>query len=715
LASNGIAKLGGEDFDKALTDLIKKKFKQESGRELEVIDYTSAQAEEDKIALSNKKRIVAGGAEQNIDGITVMISQSEFEEAISSLLAQTSLVCDATLDDAGISKSDISDTILVGGSTRIPSVRRSVERTFGKASVTTENPDEAVALGAALYAAMKSDGEHLSSTQKRAISKISVSEQANKFFGTFIIGDNLGETQLMNSAIIEKGTKIPCSITQSFYTVSEGQTAINCTVTESDNKETDPRWVKVIWEGDLELPPNRPAQQEVQITYSYDENQVMHCLFKDVESGKEMEIMLDKNSTDTHESAIDKIFGGLMELVIFFLLWFFGGAIFKSVTAAGKSVVTGKPFNESFSGFPAFGVRLVKDKISKTDSETDFMAIQMRGKIPVNRHGNLGFLVTMFDATDDGYKPIISYLEFLQEDDYQFYKSYTEFGDFEPGSGFTDWVRVAGFFPKMLQAPRSGKRDLKILLQIVDSENPPVTKYGFLLNKETSIWSKELNYIYDFEEKGYEESAEHREEAQTIAVKIGVAVALADGSLDDSEGHVIREWIKRAISGYSDERKEQLKDIYNKAFKSAYSAHNSGKLSMSDLSSRLNKIGEKKIKFDAIDLAYQVMSADGVADPEELKLIRILGDSLELDLDEVEQIRSSHMINLQDAFSEDDSLQQLLGIGPSWDKDRIKRHLASEFQKWNGRYNSLPEGAERESAQNMLNSIGKARKKYETD
>jgi molecular chaperone DnaK (HSP70) len=162
LASNGIAKLGGEDFDKALTDLIKKKFKQESGRELEVIDYTSAQAEEDKIALSNKKRIVAGGAEQNIDGITVMISQSEFEEAISSLLAQTSLVCDATLDDAGISKSDISDTILVGGSTRIPSVRRSVERTFGKASVTTENPGEAVALGAALYAAMKSDGEHLS-------------------------------------------------------------------------------------------------------------------------------------------------------------------------------------------------------------------------------------------------------------------------------------------------------------------------------------------------------------------------------------------------------------------------------------------------------------------------------------------------------------------------------------------------------------------------
>jgi hypothetical protein len=83
---------------------------------------------------------------------------------------------------------------------------------------------------------------------------------------------------------------------------------------------------------------------------------------------------------------------------------------------------------------------------------------------------------------------------------------------------------VAGFFPKMLQAPRSGKRDLKILLQIVDSENPPVTKYGFLLNKETSIWSKELNYIYDFEEKGYEESAEHREEAQTIAVKIGVGV-----------------------------------------------------------------------------------------------------------------------------------------------------------------------------------------------
>lgn len=306
LASNGLAKLGGEDFDNALTQLINTKFKQTAGQDLDKADYTSAQAEEDKVALSNKKRIVAGGKEQNIDGHAVMVGQSEFEEAISGLLAQTALLCDSTLDDANISKQDITDIILVGGSTRIPAVRRSVERTFGKSPVTTENPDEAVALGAALYAAMKSDGEHLSSTQKRAISKIAVSEQANKFFGTFVLGDTRGETQLMNSMIITKGTKIPCSVTKSFYTVKEGQTGIDCSVTESDNNETDPRWVKVIWQGNLDLPPNRPSQQEVQITYSYDENQVMHCVFKDVESGKEIEIMLDKNSADSQASAIDK-------------------------------------------------------------------------------------------------------------------------------------------------------------------------------------------------------------------------------------------------------------------------------------------------------------------------------------------------------------------------------------------------------------------------
>ena len=305
LASNGIARLGGDDFDKELIKIVAKKFEAETGNKLNASDYTLTEAEEDKISLSNKARIIAGGKEQNVADVTLKITQSDFEESISGLLAQAELACEATINEAGLKCEDIIDIILVGGSTRMPCVRKSVARVFGKEPVTTENPDEAVALGAALYAAIKSDGKHLSSTQKKSVSKISVQDVANHFFGTIAFSSENNESR--NFIIIKKGEKLPCSVTQSFSTISDGQTVVNCRITQSENAETDPRWVKTVGEGELdELPPNRPAGQEIEVTYSYDDNQVMHCVFKDMQSGKEFSFIISQTSSEKQTSAIDK-------------------------------------------------------------------------------------------------------------------------------------------------------------------------------------------------------------------------------------------------------------------------------------------------------------------------------------------------------------------------------------------------------------------------
>ena len=402
-----------------------------------------------------------------------------------------------------------------------------------------------------------------------------------------------------------------------------------------------------------------------------------------------------------------------MEFIIFLIIVFFGGTIFRAILAAGKSVVTGKSFSESFSGFPEFSQRLIPEKLTDKPDSSEIMAVQVRGPIPITRTANLAFITSIFDATDDDLKPVISYLDFMQEPETHFFQNEVETGLCEPGGGYTDWVRVGGFFPEMLQPARGGTRKLKVMVRLVDTSNPPQIRGGFHSKDSRFLWSHTFDYEYTYADKGYEEEAEHQEEAEAITVKIGVAVAFSDGSMDDSEGEVIKNWIRRAIAGYSDSREQELKTIYNNAFKSAYEEHHAGKLSISTLADRLNSIGEKKTKYDAIDLAYEIMSADGVADPEELKIIRRLGQSLELDMKEVEQIRSSHMINLKDAFSHDDALEEFLGIDRSWDVERIKKHLSSEFQKWNGRYNTLPEGEERENAQNMLNRIGQAREKYD--
>ena len=95
------------------------------------------------------------------------------------------------------------------------------------------------------------------------------------------------EVKLSNSILIHKGEKIPCSVTESFYTTHDGQKAVNCKITESTAPETDQRFVTIIDEITLNLPEGRPKGQEIKITYAYDENQIMECTVLDVETGKE--------------------------------------------------------------------------------------------------------------------------------------------------------------------------------------------------------------------------------------------------------------------------------------------------------------------------------------------------------------------------------------------------------------------------------------------
>ena len=283
VASNGLNKLGGDDFDHVLWKLVADKYLKESGEPLTREDFPLNAAEEEKKSLSQRKRTTA-----EIERELVDLSRVEYEEAISSLVAQVEMMCEATLDEAGIEPGDITKVFLAGGSTRMPAITECAKRVFKQDPISTANVDEVVALGAALYAAYKGDAENLTAIQKQSVSKLTVTETTNMCFGTIAMGysESKGDT-LVNSIIINKGEKIPCKITESYYTVREGQTSIDCKITESKSAETNPKFVKEIWSGTLSLPADRPTQQEIQITYSYDENQMMRASFKDMVSGKE--------------------------------------------------------------------------------------------------------------------------------------------------------------------------------------------------------------------------------------------------------------------------------------------------------------------------------------------------------------------------------------------------------------------------------------------
>jgi molecular chaperone DnaK len=281
-------------------NLVARNYKEQTGRTLSPDDYTKNHAEEDKKSLSIRKQVTCRVGRELID-----IRRDEFEEAISSYVTQAEMLCEATVDEAKLTFADVSGVLLVGGSTRVPLIRESVERLFGKPPITTENADEIVALGAALYSAYKGDKSNLSPAQRSSISRIKVTETTSKCFGTLSLAFSAArkERVVENTILIEKGTVIPCSVTRSFYTAHAGQTAVGCEVTESTAPETDPRFVKMIWQGKLELPPGRPDNQEIIVTFAYDANQVMKCSFEDVGTGRKQEIDISTRATQASDTS----------------------------------------------------------------------------------------------------------------------------------------------------------------------------------------------------------------------------------------------------------------------------------------------------------------------------------------------------------------------------------------------------------------------------
>ena len=118
--------------------------------------------------------------------------------------------------------------------------------------------------------------------------KINIKNVATGCFG--VIEQRDGKEVVV--VLIKKGEEVPCSVTKSYFTEYNNQRSINIRITQSNDPTDDPKWVQIVWDGELELPPGRPAGQEVKVTYSYDENGVMHASFVDVATGNKTETEL---------------------------------------------------------------------------------------------------------------------------------------------------------------------------------------------------------------------------------------------------------------------------------------------------------------------------------------------------------------------------------------------------------------------------------------
>ena len=399
-----------------------------------------------------------------------------------------------------------------------------------------------------------------------------------------------------------------------------------------------------------------------------------------------------------------------MEFLVFIgVMWL----IFKIAGALNSADSSGGGSGSSSSQMSALQLRFSDKKLGDKGDGMLAKEVEALGLIPLRQELRIGFITSVFDKTSGELEPVISSMEVFQEDSNIIYQHTVEVGRVPPNQGFVKWVRVGVVLPGILQPPYGGRRKMMVVVRLVNLDNPPPITHGFNEpNHAGLLWQSSLEFEHFFAEKGYSEAAEHRDESRALAIKIAMAVATSDGSLDDAEGEVIKHWIVRAIEPFSEGKQEALKALYNRAMRDAYQAAMDGNLSLSEMTSRLNEIGEGGSKYEVIELCFDVMAADGVAGAEELLIIRRVAEALGLDMDEIEAMRDKKIITLNSNVSSHASIEDLLGIEAGWGGEQIKKHLRTEFQKWNNRLNTLPDGDERQNAQRMLDLISEARKKY---
>lgn len=281
IGTDGDRNLGGFDFDNELMQLVRDDLvKQGAGDVLSDFMLSSElreKCETAKRALSNVEKT---SVHMSVGGrpYRVTVTRTAFESATSSLLRRTRELVEDLLDETGYGWDRIDQVVLVGGSTRMPMVRELVAEMSGKSFARGVNPDEAVALGAAVQAAMEVEAhpeligfEAATSDLPAVVSGIEVSDVTSQALGVVMLND---EGKDYNQVVIPRNAPVPSEYSQEGGTVVENQRTINVRVTQGDDPDLD--FVVIIGSREIPLPEGLPRGAPLRITYRYDSEQTVH-------------------------------------------------------------------------------------------------------------------------------------------------------------------------------------------------------------------------------------------------------------------------------------------------------------------------------------------------------------------------------------------------------------------------------------------------------